>query len=1403
MKRHLSLCLALACSAAATNHTAAETAKAISPVGKGGNPLNFDLESGTLKDWAAEGSAFDRQPVKGDTVAARRGDMKSQHQGEYWIGTFEIGGDAPQGTLASVPFIVTHPFASFLVAGGSHENTRVELIRADTQKVIFKTSGYDSENLRPVVVDLREHLNKEIFIRIVDKESGGWGHINFDDFKLHAQRPKFENELDAAKLAKQNEMPPPDLVKFAGLTAEEAAKAITMPPGFKAALFAGEPDVKQPIGFAMDDRGRLWVAEGFTYPVRVGHPPKERSQTPEPTADQLKDIFNGKDRIIVLEDTDGDGKFNKRTVFLEKLNLVSGIEIGFGGIYIGAAPYLMHVPVTDWDDPKPAGNPKILLDGWDYLRDTHETLNTFAWGPDGWLYGCHGVFCPSLVGKPGAPESERQWVDAGVWRYHPTKHVFEVFAEGTSNPWGIDFDEYGQCWIEACVIPHLFHMVQGGRYHRQGGEHYAINLEETARNEQHRERGSRKPIFPYVYEDIKTVGDHVHYAGNKGPHAGNARSGAVGGGHAHAGLMIYQGDNWPEEYRGKIFMNNIHGARINMDIPERAGSGFVGRHGPDFLNFNDKWSQVLNLLPGPDGSVYMIDWYDKNECHHNDPNGHDRSNGRIFKISYGEPQFEKVDLQKKTDDDLIRLAIDRNDWWGRHARRVLQERAQGDSALRQKISQSIPAESPGYDPRKKLRWLWTSHTSGSFQPLYALARADEYIRAWAVQLATEDKQIPPNLRERFAEMARHDPSPVVRLYLASAMQRLPVDDRWEVIEALSQRAEDANDHNIPLMVWYAAEPLVTTDFNRALALAEGSKLPKLLEFTVRRAAALNSPEAFAAITKTLDRVSDDSRRLNILSGLSAALRGQRNVAMPQGWESVETKLTTSANAGIRSQVQALSLTFGSSGALAALKTTLADTSAELNARRTALDSLLQARPADLPPILQSLLRDSNLRAQALRALASFDDPQTPAAILAVYASLNTAEKRDALNSLASRATYAKSLLTAVEGKQIASTEITAEMVRQLRNLKNPEIDELLTKVWGVARDSSADKQKEIERYRNIYRAGGSQPGDAQRGRVVYAKICAQCHVLFDSGGKVGPDLTGSNRGDLDYILQNIIDPNAVIPNEYRSSTVETKDDRVLTGLIKEQTGQTITVVTANETVVLPRNEIQSIQESELSMMPEGLLAPLTDQEVRDLIYYLRQPGQAQLLATSETVGFFFNGKDLSYWDGDPELWKVENGEIVGKTTTGLKHNAFLMSQLVLSDFRLVCKVKLTPNSENSGIQFRSEPFGEHEMKGLQADIGRGWWGKLYEENGRALLWNKPGDGHVNVEDWNTYEIVAAGSRVRTAINGKLCVDLDDPQIARRGIIGLQIHSGGPMEIRFKDFQLELNPKLELMTASKD
>jgi putative heme-binding domain-containing protein len=564
--------------------------------------------------------------------------------------------------------------------------------------------------------------------------------------------------------------------------------------------------------------------------------------------------------------------------------------------------------------------------------------------------------------------------------------------------------------------------------------------------------------------------------------------------------------------------------------------------------------------------------------------------------------------------------------------------------------------------------------------------------------------------------------------------------------------------------------------------------------------AQSQAENLVLLVQVLEQTDDPQFQLDVLRGLAEALKGQRSLPMPEGWESAEKKLATSPNNEIRLLTQSLALTFGSKQALQQLRQTVQNEREDVGTRRAALDSLLTTRDPGLPPLLQSLLKNPDLRGTALRGLAGFDDPATPAAILGIYSSLNGAEKRDALNTLAARASFAKPLLAAIEKNEIPRKDLTADLVRQLRNLKVAEIDEQIQKVWGAYRETAADKQKEIDRYKKIYRAGGSTPGDALRGRIVFVRVCQQCHTLFETGGKVGPDLTGSNRADLDYLLGNILDPNAVIPNDYRSSTISTKDDRVITGIVKKQDQNAVTVITANETLTLPRNEIDRISQSEISMMPEGLLTPLNDQEARDLIYYLSRPGQVPLMATSETVGNFYNGKDLAGWDGEESLWHVENSEIVGSSKTGLKRNEFLKSQMVVGDFRLICKVKLTPNKENSGIQFRTEPLAGGEVRGYQADAGQGWWGKLYEENGRGILCDKSGEQYLRPEDWNTYEVLAVGHKIRTALNGHLCVDLDDQNGSLQGIIAFQLHAGGPIEVRYKDLQLELNPQFQLKTV---
>jgi hypothetical protein len=370
-------------------------------------------------------------------------------------------------------------------------------------------------------------------------------------------------------------------------------------------------------------------------------------------------------------------------------------------------------------------------------------------------------------------------------------------------------------------------MIHGARYERQAG---------TSFN-------------PNTYGEIKTIADHFHYTGNQGPHAANGRSDAAGGGHAHAGLTVYQGGAWPGEYRGKVFMNNIHGQRLNMDMPERRGSGFVGRHGADFVNFNDRWSQVLNMRYDQDGSVYIIDWYDQNQCHHANEAGHDRSNGRIFKLVYQNRKYTPIDLKKKSNHDLFNLLMNRNQFYARHARRILQERSAEPKAREEiagLLSGALGVTSNSLPFTEPLNYMWALGSIGGFteQVAFPLLKSDhEYVRAWAIQLLCERKEPSDQALGLFEEMAAKDPSPVVRLYLASAMQRTAPDRRWQVLANLLKHGEDANDHNLPYLYWYAAEASVGADPVRGAKLLAESKIPMVRQFIARRIVATS--KAFA------------------------------------------------------------------------------------------------------------------------------------------------------------------------------------------------------------------------------------------------------------------------------------------------------------------------------------------------------------------------------------------------------------------------------------------------------------------------------------------------------------------------------------------------------------------------------
>ena len=878
---------------------------------------------------------------------------------------------------------------------------------------------------------------------------------------------------------------------YAGLPAEEAALAMRLPDGFRVVPFAAEPDVVQPIAMAIDHRGRLWVAEGHSYPVK----------RPE---------GEGKDRILIFEDTDGDGRHDVRKVFAERLNLVSGLEVGFGGAFVGQAPELLFIPDADGDDV-PDGPPEALLDGWGF-QDTHETLNSFVWGPDGWLYGCHGVFTHSKVGPPGTPKEDRVPINAGIWRYHPTSRAFEVFAHGTSNPWGVDFDERGQSFLTCCVIPHLFHVIPGARYFRQAGRHFDR----------------------HVYEDIATIAKHRHFVGYQWDAGDKRASDDSGGGHAHAGATIYQGDAWPAEFRGRLLMNNIHGARLNADSLTPAGSGFVGDRLPDFCLTDDRASQMLYLRSGPDGNLFVIDWYDTSQCHDRDIDAHNRSNGRIWKIVHegaGSPSplgGAPLDVARLETDELVGLLTHPNVWHRRHARRALQERADPATAARLAPLLTDP------DPLTRLRGLWAAAATGTLTADHldrGLADPDEAVRAWSVRLLAQSRPalpmsggvpravgtLPPlpafgDRLSRLTEMAKSEPAAPVALELASLAQRLPVAERWGLLTALLSRADVAGDHNLPLMCWYAFEPLVPADPERAAGVALAGNDPTVRRLTLKRVGDLGSAEgreALVAVAAAAVGARDDAAALDALAGLADALAG-RKAKRPAGWDAAVAALRGGADPAVRDRAIGLDYRFGNAAAGKERRAVLADAGVPDDRRRAALADLLDVPSDDLPTFLRRLISAAPagpLAPDLVRALGAANDAENPPFLRQYYPRFEPPGRRAALSVLVARPAGADELLTAMAEGEIAPTDLTADLARQIRGRDDARLTARLEEVWGTVAETDEDRAAQIAGLKRKLDSPNNDSDvapDRGAGKLLFTKTCGQCHELFGEGGNIGP-----------------------------------------------------------------------------------------------------------------------------------------------------------------------------------------------------------------------------------------------------------------------------------------------------------
>jgi putative membrane-bound dehydrogenase-like protein len=993
-----------------------------------------------------------------------------------------------------------------------------------------------------------------------------------------------------------------------------------------------EPLVAQPTHLSYDARGRLWVAQYRQYPYPAGVKMLSRDKYYRAHYDKVPPAppnhDRGRDVISIHEDTDGDGVFDKHKIFVDGLNMANAALPGRDGVWIMHTPYLLFYPDRDGDDV-PDGPPTVHLAGFG-LEDTHSVANGLAWGPDGWIYGAQGSTTSSRVVRPGIDVSERGVHAAStsahiasqeqsnpnlagtvkraearaprpegvyfegcmVWRYHPVTRAYEIFAEGSGNVFGLEFDGEGRLFSgHNGAETRGWHYLQGGYYMKQGVDPGKFG----------------PPRNPYAFGELPWM-----------------KLAAPIQRFTHM-LAVVEGTAMPETRQGQLFwVDPVHSLLLATERQTR-GSTFGTRDLDQVLKSADDGFRPVYIVNAPDGSLHIADFYEHYIAHGQHYQSQiDPTTGRIYRLRGKGRALEKdVSLARKNTDELLALLSHPNKWHRQTAARILGWRATPEvtARLRSTLTHSLVpirlserGQTNG-DKRmeraedRSLAALWALHQAGGLDEATALAvlkHPSAPVREWTIRLLGDRNQLSDRLAVAVQEQARAETNVRVRAQMASSARRLPAEQALSLVATLFAHDEDNDDPCVPLLCWWVLETHLAQNRDAILALFQSTALwehplvrEHILSRLMRRFAVEGRRQDLIVCARLLRTAPSPRHSAQLMKGFEEAYRGRAMTGLP---DELLTALAATGNAPL-----VLRLRQREAGAVDEALAQIQDARAKLEDRLLYTRTLGEVRePRAVKPLLSLAMSEhpAAVRKAALAALTAYEDDAIGTSVAAALPGLAPDVRASALALLVSRSVWSLALLQSAQAKQLDLSLVPPDIADRLRLSKEKRVSELAAKL--LPRGSAASTAGLQQRITEVEAILKHAPGNPYSGEALFTQRCAACHKLFFKGGDVGPDLTAYQRDNLGTLLISILNPNAEIREGYAYVEIETTDGRELGGFLTDCDAQ-VTVLRGldGQDVTLRAADIRSIEPTGRSLMPEGLLDDLKNDQLRDLFAYLR------------------------------------------------------------------------------------------------------------------------------------------------------------------------------------------------------